>query len=213
MAVAINSKEVSMAHTTEIGKKAHLLLATVAARIPLSSIKANKVLVTLALILGLAPLARAADYTFTTIDVPGSTGTADNANSPNAIAGQYDDAGGITHGFVLRHGDFTTIDVPNAASSQVNGISANGQIVGTYQDATRLHAYFLSDGVLTTLDPPGSVRSQGGFLNARGHVVGAYRSPDQKRHGFVWRSGDGFTSFVIVRRTPFLPMAARSRSI
>ena len=36
--------------------------------------------------------APAPSYTFTTITVPGSTSTAVNANSPNAIAGQFGDA-------------------------------------------------------------------------------------------------------------------------
>ena len=33
-----------------------------------------------------------AQFNFTTIDVPGSTRTAVNANSPHAIAGEFDDA-------------------------------------------------------------------------------------------------------------------------
>src|SRR6478752_6839740 len=135
--------------------------------------------------------APAPSYTFTTIDVPGSTSTAVNANSPNAIAGQFNDSRG-THGFVLRHGEFTTINVPSAVFTAVNGISANGQLAGTYVDAAGVtRAFFWSNGVFTTLTPPGSetTRSQGGSLNAQGQVVGTYRDSAQKRRGFVWDKG------------------------
>jgi uncharacterized membrane protein len=140
---------------------------------------------------GVPGLARAeASFTFTTIDVPGSTGTDANGNSTHAIAGDFTDTGGITHGFVLSRSRFTTIDVPGAAVSSVNGINAIGQLAGTYQDTVRFHAFFSGNGSsFTTLDPPGSIRSQGGFINARGEAVGTYRSSDNKRHGFTWRNG------------------------
>ena len=50
--------------------------------------------VALGLCLGFPGLAKA-QYTFTTYDVPGSTRTAVNGNSPHAIAGEFDDASGI----------------------------------------------------------------------------------------------------------------------
>src|SRR5712671_4598727 len=69
------------------------------------------VAVALGLLLGVPGLARAdvnVNFNFTTIDVPGSTRTAANANSTHEIAGEFDDdAGGNTHGFVLR-GDVYT---------------------------------------------------------------------------------------------------------
>jgi len=147
---------------------------------------------------GVPGLARAAaSFTFTTIDVPGSTGTDANGNSTHAIAGDFTDAGGITHGFVLSSSKFTTIDVPGAASSSVNGINAIGQLDGTYQDTVRFHAFFSGNGSsFTTLDPPGSIRSLGGFINAQGQAVGTYRSSEQKRHGFIWRNGV-FTALLI----------------
>jgi hypothetical protein len=69
------------------------------------------------LVLGLAlaiPTPAFAQFAFTTIEVPGSTYTAANGNSPNAIVGEFDDKDGITHGFVLNKGVFTQIDVPGA---------------------------------------------------------------------------------------------------
>lgn len=109
-----------------------------------------------------------ASFTFTTLDVPNSTSTAANGNSTHEIAGQFDDASGTTHGFVLNKGVYTTIDVPNAVATNVNGINANGELAGTYIDDT-FHAYFMTkSGDITMLVPPGSIRSQSGFLNAQG---------------------------------------------
>ncbi len=87
----------------------------------------------LALILAVPALAHA-QYTFTTIDVPGAIRTSVNRNTTNALAGEfdtldeYDDI--YTHGFVLDKGGFTTIDVP------ITTINAQGQIAGRYNDAT-----------------------------------------------------------------------------
>ena len=53
--------------------------------------------------LGIPGLARA-EFNFTTIDVPGSNGTAANGNSTHEIAGQFEDSAVHTHGFVLNGG-------------------------------------------------------------------------------------------------------------
>jgi probable HAF family extracellular repeat protein len=131
-----------------------------------------------------------AQYSFTTIDVPKATATAANGNSTHEIAGEFDDSGGITHGFVLNKGVFTQINVPNVANTLINGINALGQLAGTwFDDPAMPHAFFYNNGSFTTLNPPGSIRSQGGFINAKGQVVGTYRDQNQKRHGFIWRNG------------------------
>jgi probable HAF family extracellular repeat protein len=164
----------------------------------------------LGLLLGLPGLARAdVKFTFTTIDVPLpppakqgtlSPRTAADANSPNAIAGEYDDLSGATHGFILRGSAYTTIDVPKQSYTAINGINAAGQLAGTYIDSSGgFHAFFSpSQGVFTTLMPPGSTRSQGGFLNSRGQVVGTYRTSDMKRHGFLWSGGNFINTMINV---------------
>ena len=89
--------------------------------------------VALCLLMGV-PGSAEAQYAFTPIDVPGSTRTAANGNSPNAIAGEFDDAAGNTHGFVLSKGVFTPIDVPGSTFTSVNGINASGELAGIYDD-------------------------------------------------------------------------------
>jgi uncharacterized membrane protein len=126
--------------------------------------------------------------------------TAANGNSPNAVAGEYDDLSGATHGFILRGSAYTTIDVPKASYTAINGINAPGQLAGTYIDSSGgFHAFFSpSQGVFTTLTPPGSTRSQGGFINSQGRTVGTYRDANQKRHGFLWGSGTFVNTMINV---------------
>ena len=132
----------------------------------------------LILLLGNTPSAHA-QYNFTTIDAPGSTSTAANGNSTNAIAGEFTDTNDATHGFILSKGVFTTVDVPGADVTNVGGINASGQIAGFYVDGSGFHGYVRREGVVTTLDPIGSIRTIAFFLNARasrGSVPG--RQPD-----------------------------------
>jgi probable HAF family extracellular repeat protein len=152
----------------------------------------------LGLVMSVPGLANA-EYNFTTIDVPGSTGAGCVGNSTHAISGEYyrDVNFEDFHGFVLSKGVFTFIDVPGAVGTGIYGISANGLLAGTYDDGTRLHAFFRSKkGVVTTLDPPGSIRSEGYKLNAQGQVVGYYRDPSNKRHAFTWDKGV-YTTFNV----------------
>jgi probable HAF family extracellular repeat protein len=172
----------------------------------------------LGLLLGLPGLAKAdVKFGFSKIDVviPGVivSGTAANANSPNAIAGEYDDGGGKTHGFIFRGGVYTDFTLPPdiASSTIINGINASGRLAGTYMGImgiSRLHAFFWSQGVLTTLDPSGSIRSLGGFLNAQGQVVGSYRTSDNKRHGFLWTGGT-FKTFNVLNDHPVFGTVAQ----
>lgn len=48
-----------------------------------------------------------------------------------AIVGQFQDAVGVWHGFILRQGHFEIIDVPGALETRPNGINNSGQIVGS----------------------------------------------------------------------------------
>jgi len=137
-----------------------------------------------------------AQYKFTTIDVPGATATEANGNSTNAIAGDFNDAKGIDHGFVFKNGVFTTINVPGAVNTSINGINASGRLAGTWDDGNISHAFFEDKGFFTTLDPPGSIESQGGFINAQGKVVGGYEDANQKFHCFIWSNGI-FTTFNV----------------
>ena len=161
----------------------------------------RKMLTPVALALALTfPGIASAQFDFTTIDVPDSTRTAANANSTHEVVGDFDDADGNTHGFVLSKGKYTQLDVPGASVTTVNGINANGEFVGTYVvDGDLPHAFLRSKGVLTApLEPPGAIRSAAGTINAQGQVVGTYRheSDPDRRLGFLWSKG-AFTTFRV----------------
>lgn len=73
---------------------------------------------------------------FSTIDVPGATYTeCDDSNGAGQIVGTYDDAGGVTRGYLLDKGTLTTIDVPGSIATYAYGINAGGRIVGRYRDS------------------------------------------------------------------------------
>ena len=75
--------------------------------------------------------------TYKTIDYPGATLTfCGGLNAQGDIAGQYNDAQGVAHSFLLSHGVFTGFDPPGAAGfSAATGINPAGIIVGVFFDA------------------------------------------------------------------------------
>ena len=158
-----------------------------------------QMLTAVVLVLSIPGLA-SAQFDFTTIDVPGSTRTAANANSTHEVVGEFDDADGNTHGFVLSKGEYTQIDVPGASVTTVNGINANGEFVGSYiVDGGLPHAFLWSKGVFTApFEPPGAIRSAAGTINAQSQMVGTYRhvSDPARRLGFLWSKG-AFTTFRV----------------
>jgi probable HAF family extracellular repeat protein len=83
-------------------------------------------LVVLGLFLRVAGQAEA-EFTYTTLDVPGSAVTqANGINDAGQIVGYYD-AGGTSHGFLLSGGVYTILDVPGAALTNAFGINASGR--------------------------------------------------------------------------------------
>src|SRR5438094_868341 len=126
-------------------------------------------------------------FTFTTIDVPGATGTgAARSNAVGQIVGGYTDASGMGHGFLLDNGTFITIDFPSATGTATLGINAAGQIVGRYHDASFVfHGFLLDKGTFTTVDPPGSTFTEAIGINASGQIVGDYTDASGTGHGFV----------------------------
>jgi probable HAF family extracellular repeat protein len=118
-----------------------------------------------------APLALA-QGTYTQIDVPGAVSTlATGINAAGDIVGAYDDASGVSHGFLLSGGVYTTIDYPGAAYTSVTGINDVGQIVG--DDSYDGFLYDLQTQAFTTISVPG----QNGYtiplaINNAGTIVG-----------------------------------------
>jgi probable HAF family extracellular repeat protein len=134
--------------------------------------------------------ANAADFRFTTFDVPGATDTSVNGiNDAGQIVGGFSDSasGGFSHGFLYTGGSFTQIDVPGAISTSVSGINDAGQIVGTFSDSETSHGFLYAGGHFTTIDAPGAIFTGVGSINNAGQIVGTFNY-----QGFL-DSGGSFT--------------------
>jgi hypothetical protein len=145
-----------------------------------------------------APWPATAQYAFTTIDFPGATGTEVLGLTPQTMVGDFIDAAGNNHGWLLspNHGTFRQFDVPGAWFTAVSAINHRGDFGGVYRDdpghPARRHGFLVVNDVLTTIDFPGSTRTTIVQMNNRGQAVGIGRIPSEGAttpHGFIWEDG------------------------
>lgn len=146
-------------------------------------------------------------------------------NDVGTIAGVFEDAKDVLHGFVrLPDGHFTTFDAPGAGNSQNQGtwaqsINNQGATTGYYLDSSNVQHGFVRSptrdgGIITDFDPPGSIKTfvcEATCLNAKGQVAGDFEDSSQKWHGFV-REPDG-TITVFDFPAPLGLNGTHSRSI
>jgi probable HAF family extracellular repeat protein len=140
-------------------------------------------------------------YTFTDITEPNavpSPGVVSTSvtgiNSRGQIVGDYYDANGNVHGFLLSAGQYTTIDPPNSAATVAFGINAQGQIVGGYGDANgNVHGFLLSAGQYTQLDDPNGLGTLALGINDLGQIMGQYYDANGNSPGFLLSGGQYMT--------------------
>jgi hypothetical protein len=144
------------------------------------------------------PRPQTAHYAFTTIDVPGATGTEVLGFTPQTMVGDFADVEGNTHGWLLsaQGGEFQQFDVPGAWFTSLSAINHSGDFGGVYRDdpahPARRHGFIVAKDVLTTIDYPGSTRTSVVQMNDRGQAVGISRIPSEGAttpYGFVWQDG------------------------
>jgi hypothetical protein len=122
-------------------------------------------------------------------------------NDSGVIAGQFEDAKDIDHGFVREpDGKITPFDAPGAGSAANQGtiassINPEGAASGIYIDKNNTQHGFLRshDGAISTIDPPGSMYTmicEETCLNQGGEIAGFYAVSGGIVHGFV-RAKDG----------------------
>jgi hypothetical protein len=138
------------------------------------------------------------NYDFATLDFPGATGTEVLGLSPQTLVGDYIDASGNNHGWLLSplHGAIRQFDVPGAWFTSVSAINHRGDFGGVYRDdpahPLRRHGFLVVNDSLTTIDYPGSTRTSIVQMNNRGQVVGIGRIPSEGAttpYGFIWKDG------------------------
>jgi len=140
---------------------------------------------------------------YTPVDDP-AAGTASHQgtlpfgiNASGAIVGEYLDAGGNLHGFLLSGGQYGNLDDPlGVQGSFANGINDLGQVAGAYLDASGSpHGYVLSGGQFATVDdpagaPPGQGSAANG-INDSGQLVGVYFDAAGLGHGYLATPTEG----------------------
>jgi probable HAF family extracellular repeat protein len=128
---------------------------------------------------------------FTTFTAPGATDTIGHTiNNRGQIVGDYHDAAGVRHGFLLQNGQYTTIDPPNSVFTFAEGINDAGVIVGLYYtpDGPE-HGFVYKGGHYSAIDFPGSLFTQAGGINSAGLIVGDYFDSNGFDHGFILNGG------------------------
>jgi len=131
----------------------------------------------------------ATDYRYTKIDVPNASLTiARGINARGDIIGDYLDADGVGHDFLLHDGVYTNIDYPRGAGTAL-AINARGDIAGVLDDAEGAHGFVFSDGKLTKIDYPGASATRAFGINNSGDITGQYTTRFGVVFGFILSGG------------------------
>lgn len=115
----------------------------------------------------------------------------------NSIAGRYQDAAAVEHGFVGPiAGPFSSFDVSGATGTYAWKANSAGQIVGFWTDsASKLHGFLRSaTGSITKFDVPGAATTQPEAINTSGQIAGLYTDSSGVLHGFI-RTGSTYTTY------------------
>lgn len=159
------------------------------------------------ILLSLVIAAKAQDRRrFTTVDYPGyySYNAPLGINNQGNVAGFYDDAQQIIHGYVRLHGKFQTVDYPGAFMTSCGGITDQDLVSGTYIDLKGFqHGFLWRQGHFHPLDVPFASQNTQGVLyefgpglgtaafglNLFGSVVGQYADAIGTSRGWVLVDG------------------------
>jgi probable HAF family extracellular repeat protein len=145
--------------------------------------------------LALSSMLFAADFRFVKIDVPNAAATQPaGINARGDIVGIYFDAGGVSHGFLLRQRVFSTIDFPHASSTSARAVNARGDVVGWFTDAGgNTHGFLLLNGHFKRIDYPGASATLGRGINNAGDITGDYFDSVGNEIGFILKDGEFHT--------------------
>jgi uncharacterized membrane protein len=99
-------------------------------------------------------------------------------NNRGQIVGDYGDASGVFHAFLLEEGRYSTIDFPEAQQDSVaNGINSAGQVAARYFDGPgNNQGYVFFRGDYAPLIFPGAAATSAQGINDKGQIVGFYRA-------------------------------------
>lgn len=131
-----------------------------------------------------------------------------NINPAGEISGRYNDASGVSHGFLRdRHGNIVAFDAPGACqapgqgtlTSTFYGLNNAGWFAAPFLDCSNVsHGYLRApDGRISTIDPLGAGTGAGQGTTAdcvsdNMAITGWYIDGNNVNHGFVRGSNGGF---------------------
>ncbi len=137
------------------------------------------------------------EFTFTPIDVPGSSQTVPyGIDNRGEVMGIYRVASIQAPGmFKWDNGIVTNLVLPPPPPKLYPSVSDGnnaGEVVGAYTDgAGQSHGFVLANGSLTPIDVPGSLMTLSAFgINDRGQIVGAYSDAVGILHGYILEKGE-----------------------
>lgn len=115
-----------------------------------------------------------------------------------ALAGRYQDAMAIEHGFVGPiSGPFTSFDVAGSTGTYAWKANSAGQIVGTWTDSGNLYHGFVrnTDGSITKFDVPKEAQTFPEAINTTGQVAGLVWDSAGVLRGFTGTIGGPYTVY------------------
>src|SRR5262249_356766 len=129
------------------------------------------------------------DGFITTIDPPGAIrAIASKLNDSGDIVGEYSDATGKRHAFLLKRGVFSSLDAPGAIATYALGINNPGTVVGGYFDAMGIvHGFTWQNDQFRTVEVPFAFQEQIEAINDDGEMVGDWdiTGADDESFGFI----------------------------
>jgi hypothetical protein len=115
----------------------------------------------------------------------------------NALAGRYQDAAAVEHGFVGPiSGPFTSFDVAGSTGTYAWKANSAGQIVGTWTAGSVYHGFLRNaNGSITKFDVPGEAQTFPEAINTSGEVAGTVWDSAGVLHGFIGTVGGRYTTY------------------
>jgi hypothetical protein len=133
-----------------------------------------------------ASVLHAATYTFTSLDVPGSTSTSiHSVNDQGHLVGNYLPVSPPLRGFYYDGSSFTDVLVVGCPEVQAFGVNNNNEIVGDCLGLPFTRAFFLApSGTQSILDAPGADSTHLNAINLPGYMAGGFTDA-QGFHGAI----------------------------
>jgi hypothetical protein len=151
-------------------------------------------------IAGARGFVRSTDGTIKKFAVPGAKhqgATAASVNTHGDVAGYFEDANHMFHGFIrLANGTITVVDVAGAGNGKnqgtfIKGLNSNGESTGYFTDENHIDHGFLrtAGGTIIPFDGPefGTRPVTGGggsAINDSNLIVGTFKDNHRIQHGF-----------------------------